>query len=701
MDIYNNLNVTGDVKANKVNLSDRVVVSVDGITNGGLQYCFPACSGTIATQSYVDEKTCGIVIDAYTKAEVDEKVNCLEGSIASVETDVSNKASQFSLTCHESKVGGSSQIGHVKVASSFGSSETCVVPSLSLVCSTFGGYVTTTCLNAYKNTTTCNFNFIAGCIEGVRCYVADVESDLTTAKQNIQQNASDIASLQASSGCLENVYTKTQVDDLLANKANCSDIPDVSGKADKATTLAGYCISDAYTKTEVDDILSSISSLDGFCSQDSEYCVKNLVFSAYGESACQTIYFGSTSCATDPAILTVSGCICTLGLRSCLIRSYAIEGYLIKTICRPTISTQESIITWDDVCSRALVTKLDVSCYVESKLCTPDTYTKTEVDDLLAGKANSSDIPNISGKADKATTLDGYGIVDSYTKTEVNDLLANKANSSEIPDVNGKADKSTTLAGYGITDAYTKTEVSDLLADKASSSDIPDISGKADKATTLAGYCISDAYTKTETDTLLCTKASQSTTLSGYGITNAYTKTEVDEIVSSISSSDGFCSQKTSYCVENLVFSATDTSSYLTGQEIHFGATQCSNNAILTVFGCAYVTQGIRVSWINGCSIDTIYRPAISNIENSKSWDTICSCSLVTKSDVSSYICGCVDPKFNSVNSQLSSVTSRLSSVESQLGSTGSSNIKALSYSEYQSLVSQGSVASETLYVIV
>lgn len=37
---------------------------------------------------------------------------------------------------------------------------------------------------------------------------------------------------------------------------------------------------------------------------------------------------------------------------------------------------------------------------------------------------------------------------------------------SEIPDISGKADKSTTLAGYGIGDAYTKGEVDDALAGK-------------------------------------------------------------------------------------------------------------------------------------------------------------------------------------------------------------------------------------------
>lgn len=36
-----------------------------------------------------------------------------------------------------------------------------------------------------------------------------------------------------------------------------SEIPDISGKADKSTTLAGYGIADAYTKNEVDAAISS------------------------------------------------------------------------------------------------------------------------------------------------------------------------------------------------------------------------------------------------------------------------------------------------------------------------------------------------------------------------------------------------------------------------------------------------------------
>lgn len=77
-----------------------------------------------------------------------------------------------------------------------------------------------------------------------------------------------------------------------------------------------------------------------------------------------------------------------------------------------------------------------------------------ELENFLAGLRESDNLADIlSDKADKATTLAGYGITNAYTKTETDDLL------------DEKADWGTTLSHYGITNAYTKTEVTNLLED--------------------------------------------------------------------------------------------------------------------------------------------------------------------------------------------------------------------------------------------
>ena len=162
-----------------------------------------------------------------------------------------------------------------------------------------------------------------------------------------------------------------------------------------------------------------------------------------------------------------------------------------------------------------------ISLALSDTAVTAGTYTKVTVDSKgrvtkgeniaitdvtgLQDKISSIET-SVNGKADKSTTLAGYGITNAYTKTEVDgkvsDLTsqlgtANEAIEGLETSIEGKADKSTTLAGYGITDAYTKTQTDGFLAGKA---DTTVVNGKADKSTTLAGYGIEDAYTKTEVD---------------------------------------------------------------------------------------------------------------------------------------------------------------------------------------------------------
>ncbi len=101
----------------------------------------------------------------------------------------------------------------------------------------------------------------------------------------------------------------------------------------------------------------------------------------------------------------------------------------------------------------------------------------------LGARLDTADA-NLANKADKSTTLAGYGITDAYTKEKTDQKLAQKLNSMPFdnePKQNSpcyltsgavynallaKADKSTTLAGYGITDAYTREETDKKLARK-------------------------------------------------------------------------------------------------------------------------------------------------------------------------------------------------------------------------------------------
>ncbi|MBR5487919.1 MAG: YadA-like family protein, partial [Phascolarctobacterium sp.] len=81
----------------------------------------------------------------------------------------------------------------------------------------------------------------------------------------------------------------------------------------------------------------------------------------------------------------------------------------------------------------------------------------------------------LAGKADKATTLDGYGITDAYTKAEVDSKLDGKVDAKDV---------------------YSKTDVDGKIADVAS-----ELDGKADKTYVDSNFAkVSDVYTKEEAD---------------------------------------------------------------------------------------------------------------------------------------------------------------------------------------------------------
>ena len=86
-----------------------------------------------------------------------------------------------------------------------------------------------------------------------------------------------------------------------------------------------------------------------------------------------------------------------------------------------------------------------------------DVYTKADVNTELAKKA---DVTALDGKADKSYVDTAVANAVTTAGTNVETKLADYAKKSDVNNaLNGKADKATTLAGYGITDAYNKGEV--------------------------------------------------------------------------------------------------------------------------------------------------------------------------------------------------------------------------------------------------
>lgn len=103
--------------------------------------------------------------------------------------------------------------------------------------------------------------------------------------------------------------------------------------------------------------------------------------------------------------------------------------------------------------------------------------TEQWVNNTLSGYATSSSLSQLSAKVDNFLEgTDTDGIINKWKELE--SFLAGQTQTSTLAELlSVKADKGTTLAGYGITDAYTKNDISGLLADYVTKSGAQDITG--------------------------------------------------------------------------------------------------------------------------------------------------------------------------------------------------------------------------------
>lgn len=150
--------------------------------------------------------------------------------------------------------------------------------------------------------------------------------------------------------------------------------------------------------------------------------------------------------------------------------------------------------------------KTNLTTEINKKANSDNVYTKSEIDttvaDLNQKITDKDSLPEQAGNADKFLTTNGteasWAMIDKTTvglNNVDNTSDLNKPISTAVQEaLDSKADKTTTLAGYGITDVYTKeeientyaksvdipTKVSQLENDSGYSTEHQDISGKAD-----------------------------------------------------------------------------------------------------------------------------------------------------------------------------------------------------------------------------
>lgn len=250
-----------------------------------------------------------------------------------------------------------------------------------------------------KGRVTTGANVAIADVTGLSDKITEIEGKITTAE-------GEIDALQSSQGTMETA---------------------LEGKADKGDSLADYGITDAYTKGEVDSALADKADTTTVTALQSTVSGKADSATSLAGYGIQDAY---TKTEVDAKVSSVYKYKGSVENEAALPQ----EGQVIGDVYN--IEDTGMNVAWDGTKWDKLGSTVDLSAYMTTE----------------TANSTFATITTVNGKADKATTLEGYGITDAYTKTEVNNSL------------NNKADKATTLNGYGITDAYTKSEVDSKTA---------------------------------------------------------------------------------------------------------------------------------------------------------------------------------------------------------------------------------------------
>ncbi len=394
---------------------NKVTVNAKGLVTSGenVVYTITDISGL---EDALDAKADASSV--YTKTDIDGKVETINNSIAT-------KANNSDLTALQGTVAGhTTSIGNLEtdVAKKANSADVYTKEEANALLQTKADATSVYTSSKVdellgKKANTADLGTLATKSEVVKADLATALANELDAKATTSAMTEALA-LKADKTTVEGLETT------LTNKIN--------EKATKATTLEGYGITDAYTKTQVDGMIAGTFSFKG--SKNSLDELNALT----GMKAGDVYQVGEKEYAYNGSQWVELGFNIDLS-------AYAKSEDIAKTYATQTALSEG----------------------LELKANSADVYTKTEANGLLDAKATVTDLNALTtrvttaegdidalegGKADKATTLAGYGITDAYTQTQINTALGEKA------------DKATTLAGYNISDAYTETEVDNLLS---------------------------------------------------------------------------------------------------------------------------------------------------------------------------------------------------------------------------------------------
>jgi hypothetical protein len=314
---------------------------------------------------------------------------------------------------------------------------------------------------------------------------ATAASDAASALSGLDNKAdkSELANYVTNDALTQKGYVTSnevsgQIATATANMVTDDDLTDaLANKADKATTLAGYGITDTYTTAQIDEKLEDVAvgGIEGMeqvlaGKQD----VANLVqvvseadTTKYPSGAAVYKELETKANASDLDTLeqTVGQLDSTINAEGTgladRIDAANDAASAAQTAAEEAAQTAESV-------QASLALKQDVSAREATTITNDETKypSSAAVTAALAGKADVSAL-------DDYVTNDGLGdalaTAGAVTDSNMSEKLADYATKSDLSGyattdaLNAKADKATTLAGYGITDTYTTAQIDEKL----------------------------------------------------------------------------------------------------------------------------------------------------------------------------------------------------------------------------------------------
>ena len=241
------------------------------------------------------------------------------------------------------------------------------------------------------------------------------------------------------------VYTSTKVDELLAAKANSADLKalatkDKVAKTDLATELASEL-----------DAKATITAMNAKADQTTVEQLEDSLTASINAKATK---------ATDLAGYGITDAYTKTEVDGMIAGTFHFEGEVASYEALPTDASKGDVYqvgdkeyAWDGDNWVELGFNIDLSAYATSENVAKTYATQTSLIEGLATKANSTDVYT---KTQVYTKTEADAAFMTNAEVEAKGYATTSAMNTALAD---KADKATTLSGYGITDAYTKTEI--------------------------------------------------------------------------------------------------------------------------------------------------------------------------------------------------------------------------------------------------